>query len=77
MSKVFYVYHSSDKFKFVSGPTRVSQIKTDEQKMLDEVHDYLVERSKQCCKICGVYLELNEINEKMFCSVCYDKKVDK
>ncbi len=65
----------NEELKLTSGPIRFADTRSKDQIIMDKVHDDLIELSKECCTICGIHLEKNEINEKMRCTVCYFKKV--
>lgn len=61
---------------FFAGPPCPPRL-TEEEEEIQKGIRYYQERSKHCCRICGIYLEINERNEKNLCSMCILKKTDK
>lgn len=73
----FKILFTNDKFEMASGPMIFAGLLTKEQEQLEITKRHFIELSKECCKICGVHLERDEINSRMRCTVCYFKKDDR
>lgn len=67
----FYIFNNSN-LKLFEGPT-ISTFRSREEEENAKTTRYFHERSQYCCLICGIYLELNERNEKKLCCVCIVK----
>lgn len=61
------------KLKLFGGSIRLARYKTKAEEETEKIAKYYQERSQFCCLICGIYLEINERNEKNLCSICIGK----
>lgn len=70
MESQFYIFNN---LKLFAGPIIFDTGQTEDEIISARIKADMLELSKSCCKTCGVYLELNEKNEKMLCCVCIEK----